>query len=149
MTGEAAEARRLRAEEGRSIAEIQHRLGVSKHQLTDWLRGIPAPAWTARPTAKDDLRSGALELRAAGWSVNDIALELGVARSTAWQWVKHLPLDRDSERARAKRAKGKQLTEGRWAEHRVERDQRHATIRAAASASVGELSERDLLLVGA
>ena len=25
-----------------------------------------------------------------GWSVNDIAVELGVARSTAWLWVKHL-----------------------------------------------------------
>ena len=71
--------------------------------LQDWLRGIPPPEWTRRPNAKDDLRARAVELRGQGWSVNDIALELGVARSTAWQWVKHLPLDLDSDRARRKR----------------------------------------------
>jgi orotate phosphoribosyltransferase-like protein len=41
---------------------------------------------------KDDVRQSAVELRRKGWSVNDIAVELGVARSTAWLWVKHLPL---------------------------------------------------------
>src|SRR5215475_8919721 len=66
MTGE-AEARRLRAE-GLSIAEIQRRLGVTKHRLTDWLRGIPAPAWTARPNAKDELHGRAVDLRGEGCS---------------------------------------------------------------------------------
>ncbi len=59
----AAEARRLRTDEGLSIAQIQARLGVTKHTLTQWLRGVPAPAWTRRPTAKDELRGEALRLR--------------------------------------------------------------------------------------
>src|SRR6185436_2911437 len=113
----------------------------------EWLRGAPPPAWTARPTAKDELRERAVGLREEGWSVNDIALELGVARSTAWLWVRHLPLDRDSERARLKRAKGKQLTEGRWAAHRVARDERRRAVAGEAAAQVGELSERELLLI--
>jgi transcriptional regulator with XRE-family HTH domain len=145
----AREARRLRTEEQLSIAQIQHRLGVSKHTLTDWLRGVPAPGWTLRPNAKDDLRSRATELRGQGWSVNDIALELGVARSTAWQWVKHLPLDRDSDRAKAKQAHAKLMTDARWAAHRVARDSRRELIRAAATTDVGDLSIRDLMLVGA
>ena len=107
------EARRLRVEEELSGRQIQDRLGVSKTTLQDWLRGIPPPDWTRRPNAKDALRARAVELRGQGWSVNDIALEIGVARSTAWQWVKHLPLDLDSDRARMKRQKGKQLTDGR------------------------------------
>jgi transposase len=146
---ERAEARRLRSEEGLSGRQIQQRLGVSKTLLQEWLRGVPPPAWTARPTAKDDLRARATVLREEGWSVNDIALELGVARSTAWLWVRHLPLDRDSERARMKRAKGKQLTEGRWAAHREVREQRKAALVAAGAAEVGELSDRELLLLGA
>jgi transposase len=137
------EARRLRAEEQLSIAQIQQRLGVSKHVLTDWLRGIPAPAWTRRPNAKDDVRSRAVELRGEGWSVNDIALELGVARSTAWQWVKHLPLDRDTH------AHAKLMAEARWATHRVARESRRDLILTSASAGVGRLSPRELLLVGA
>lgn len=82
------EARRLRAEEGLSIAQIQKRLGVTKYRLSGWLRGVPAPEWTRRPNAKDELRARAVRLRREGWSVNDIAAELGVAKSTAWEWTK-------------------------------------------------------------
>ena len=147
--GRAAEARRLRVEEQLSGRQIQERLGVSKIVLQEWLRGIPPPEWTRRPTAKDGLRAAAIELRLRNWSVNDIAVELGVARSTAWLWVKHLPLDRDSERAREKMAKAKQLTDGRWQAHRAARDARRASIQAVAAAEVGGLSDRELLLLGA
>ncbi len=143
------EARRLRRDEGLSIAQIQQRLGVSKQTLTGWLRGVPAPAWTARPNAKDDLRARAVELRAAGWSVNDIALDLGVARSTAWQWVRHLPLDPESDRARMKRQKGKDLTDGRWARHRVERDEARRAAMSMAASEIATPTRHDLLLVGA
>lgn len=143
------EARRLRRDEGLSIAQIQQRLGVSKQTLTGWLRGVPAPAWTTRPNAKDEVRARAVELRGSGWSVNDIALELGVARSTAWQWVKHLPLDPESDRARMKRRKGEELTDGRWARHRVERDVAHRAVASTAAKEVATPSDRELLLVGA
>jgi transcriptional regulator with XRE-family HTH domain len=125
--GMAAEARRLRTEEQLSARQIQERLGVTKVRLIDWLRGIPAPEWTTRPNAKDGLRARATQLRASGWSVNDIALELGVAKSTAFQWVRHLPLDRDSERARKKAEHSKLMTDAQWAAYRAARDARRAT----------------------
>ncbi len=130
------------------MAQIQLRLGVSKHRLTEWLRGTPPPDWTVRPNAKDDLRARATVLRGDGWSVNDIAAELGVARSTAWQWVRHLPLDPDSDRARRKREHSKVMTEARWARHRLERDAAKKAVMTAARVDVGRLSDRDILLLG-
>ncbi len=145
----AAEARRLRVEEELSVAQIQARLGVTKHTLTQWLRGIPAPGWTRRPTAKDAIRARAVELRGAGWSVNDIALELGVATSTAWLWVKHLPLDRDTDRARRKAEHAKVMTDAQWAARRAQRDARRAAAATAAAAWLGAVSSRELALMGA
>jgi transcriptional regulator with XRE-family HTH domain len=145
----AAEARRLRTVEGLSVGQIRDRLGVGKDRLYELLRGVPAPEWTRRPNAKDELRAQAVRLRETGWSVTDIATELGVAKSTAYQWVKHLPLDPDSVRARQKQAHAKRMTDARWAEHRRERDQRQSTAHAVAADQVGPLSERDLLLIGA
>ncbi|MFC0528174.1 hypothetical protein [Phytohabitans kaempferiae] len=79
----AAEARRLRTDEELSTRQIRERLGVSRDLLNELLRGVPPPAWTRRPNAKDELRARAEELRAEGRSVNDIALALGVSKSTA------------------------------------------------------------------
>lgn len=151
MDGEAmaAEARRLRTEEELSVRQIQQRLGVTKVRLVEWLRGVPPPDWTRRPNAKDGLRARAIELRGEGWSVNDIASELGVANSTAFQWVRHLPLDRDTERARKKREHAKLMTDAQWAAFRERRDARRAAAHAEAAAVVGRLSERDLMLLGA
>src|SRR4051794_32078929 len=95
-----AEARRLRIDPGLSISQLMRHLDVGSATLTDWLRGIDPPEWTRRPNAKDDLRERALEMRRQGWSVNDLAIHLGVAKSTAYLWVKHIPLDPDSARAR-------------------------------------------------
>ncbi|MEV4630690.1 helix-turn-helix domain-containing protein [Micromonospora sp. NPDC049523] len=145
----ATEARRLRTVEGLSVGQIRARLGIGKDRLYALLRGVPAPEWTRRPNAKDEVRDRAVRLREDGWSVTDIATELGVAKSTAYQWVRHLPLDVDSERARRKRAHSKVMTDARWARHRQERDERQAEMHAVEAARVGSLSERDLLLVGA
>jgi transposase-like protein len=145
----AAEARRLRVEEHLSVRQIQQRLGVTKVRLVEWLRGIPPPDWTRRPNAKDELRWRAIELRREGWSVNDIAAELGVANSTAFRWVRHLPLDRDSERARKKREHAKRMTDAQWAAFRERRDARRAAAQATAAAAVGPLTDRDLLILGA
>src|SRR5262249_47973745 len=87
--------------------------------------------------------------RREGASVNDIALELGVARSTAWLWVKHIPLDADSERAQARAQHSKVMTDARWERHRMERGQRRDAVHDEAAATVGDLSDRDLLLLGA
>jgi hypothetical protein len=144
-----AEARRLRVDPGLSLSQLKKVFGVGDGTLTEWLRGIDPPEWTRRPNAKDDLRSKAVQLRAEGWSVNDLAIELGVAKSTAYQWVRHLPLDLDTERARSKRKHSEAMTAARWEAHREERDSRQAAVHAVAAVDVGELSARDVLLLGA
>ncbi|MGC1210758.1 MAG: helix-turn-helix domain-containing protein [Micromonospora sp.] len=145
----AAEARRLRSEEQLSVREIQARLGIGRDRVYASLRGVPPPAWTRRPNAKDGLRAEAVELRAEGRSVDDIARRLGVAKSTAYQWVKHLPLDRDDEAAARRRAHSRLMTDARWAAHRKARDAAQAAEQARAAEVVGSLDERDLLLLGA
>jgi hypothetical protein len=94
-------------------------------------------------------RGRALALRGAGWSVNDIAREIGVAKSTAWLWVRHLPLDPNSERAARKRAHARTMSDSRWERHRRERDAAREGALAAAASEVGELTDRDVLLLGA
>jgi hypothetical protein len=73
---------------------------------------------------------------------------LGVARSTAWLWVRHLPLDPSTERARAKPEHSKLMTDARWMKHRADRDAEHERVTTEAAAFVGELSEREILLLG-
>jgi transposase-like protein len=144
-----AEARRLRADPGLSLAELMKHFGVGSATLTDWLRGIAPPEWTRRPNAKDDLRKQAVELRTHGWSVNDLAAKLGVAKSTAYAWVKHLPLDANAERARRKQEHAAMMNVARWEQKREQRDCRRAEVHNAAFTDVGHLTERDAMLVGA
>ncbi len=143
------EARRLRVDPGLSISQLRKHLGVGSGTLTEWLRGITPPEWTRRPTAKDDLRQQAVELRKRGWSVNDLAVKLGVAKSTAYSWVKHLPLDPDAERAREKKAHSDLMLAARWDEFRADRDRRQADVWAGVADEVGEITDRDVLLGGA
>ncbi|MFI1191963.1 helix-turn-helix domain-containing protein [Micromonospora sp. NPDC020750] len=117
--------------------------------MYELLRGVPPPEWTRRPNAKDELRAKAVELRAAGRSVNDIGRCLGVAKSTAYQWVKHLPLDPDDASAQQRRAHSRLMTEVRWAEHRQTRDAARAAEQASAAGVVGSLDRRDVLVLGA
>lgn len=146
----AAEARRLRIEEELSARQIRERLGIGKELLQELLRGVPPPEWTRRPNAKDDLRARAVELRGQGRSVNDIAQELGVSKSSAYLWVRHIPLDAAPEAERARRrAHSKAMTDARWGEYRVARDEMEAGIRDKARRWVGTLKERDLLVAGA
>lgn len=142
----AAEVRRLRTVEQLSVREIRARTGLGRNRAHELLRGAPPPERTRRPRAKDDLRSAAVELRAEGRSVNDIARQLGVAKSTAYQWVRHLPLDADSAVAERRREHPALMSEARWAAHREARDAAQAAERARAAGVVGSLDERDLLL---
>ncbi|GIF24386.1 transposase [Actinoplanes tereljensis] len=143
------EARRLRADPGLSLSELMKHFRVGSATLTDWLRGIDPPHWTRRPNAKDDLRQQAVELRGEGWSVKDLAERLGVAKSTAWSWVRHIPLDPDAERARAKQAHAALMAAGRWDALRAERDRREAEERSRAVAELGDITQRDVFLGGA
>ncbi|MGS2614148.1 helix-turn-helix domain-containing protein [Micromonospora sp. LZ34] len=145
----AAEVRRLRTVEQLSVREIRARTGLGRNRVYELLRGVPAPERTRRPNAKDELRAEAVELRGLGRSVNDIASQLGVAKSTAYQWVKHLPLDPDEKVAERRRADVARMTQARWAAHREARDAAQAVARQRAADTVGTLDERDLLLLGA
>jgi hypothetical protein len=101
-----------------------------------------------RSDARHELRERALELRRDGWSVNELAIELRVAKSTAYEWTKHLPLDDDNLRTR-RRERCRRAAEARWGEYRRERDQRQRELHDSAMAALGRLDERDLLLLGA
>jgi transposase len=144
-----AEARALRIDPGLSRSELRKHFGIGEATLTQWLRGIEPPEWTRRPNAKDAVRRQATELRVAGWTVNDIAVELAVSKSTVYGWVKHLPLDPDTDRARLKEAHAVKMLAARWKAHRADRDQRQADVHAAMAEAVGPLTERDLLILGA
>ncbi|MEQ4301054.1 helix-turn-helix domain-containing protein [Plantactinospora sp. B6F1] len=146
----ADEARRLRTVEMLSAREIRRRLGIGKDRLSALLRDVPPPEWTKRPNAKDGLRARAVELRAAGRSVPEIAAELGVAKSTAYRWVRHLPLDRDPEvEADRRRAHSRRMTDARWMAHRESRDAAEAQEHARAAERIGQVNERDLFILGA
>jgi transposase-like protein len=150
-----AEARRLRAEDGLSKSQIAGRLGVSTGLLSQWLRGVDPPAWTKRPNAKDDLRERARELRRQHHSVPEIATELGIVKSTAYQWVRDLPLDADARKALFARehssttGHGQMMAETRWSEYRAQRDRRRSEVTSTAGGALPPLSEAELLRLGA
>jgi transcriptional regulator with XRE-family HTH domain len=59
--------------------------------LNDFLRGVPAPDWTRRPNAKDEVRIMARRLRNLGLDYEEIAARLGVSKSSVSLWVRDLP----------------------------------------------------------
>jgi transposase len=133
-----------------SIAQLRHHFGVSRDTMTDWLWGLPTPEWTQRPNAKDDLHAQAIELRRKGCSVPDIATELGVSKSTAYLWTRHMPQDPTPEHAVERRRRHMQhMRETRWEPHRQARDAEQTSITGEAATWVGALSDREVLLLGA
>jgi transcriptional regulator with XRE-family HTH domain len=71
-------ARELRRQ-GMSVKQIGAELGLhSTHNVKDRVRGVPPPAWTRRPPAKDAERARARELRSQGLTYDEIASELNV-----------------------------------------------------------------------
>ncbi|QLQ39184.1 helix-turn-helix domain-containing protein [Micromonospora robiginosa] len=95
------------------------------------------------------LKEAAGRLRDEGRTVNEIADRLGIAKSTAYRWVGHLPLDTSAEVAVQRRrvAAGRRAT--RWAERRTQREDAEREAQHRAAEWVGTLARRELLLVGA
>lgn len=139
----------------RAQAVALRRQGLSRRQIRDTLfvdnndilnrllEGEPAPEWTSRPRAKDDLRAQARELRLQGLTYDQIQLELGCSKSSISLWVRDLPKPpkRTREEASAIARRGWERTLERREEERQE------TKRLAAE-EVGALSDRELFLVG-
>jgi hypothetical protein len=134
---------------GRSVRQIKQILGpIGNRTLHDALRGEPPPEWTRRPNAKDDLRARARELRLQGLDYDEIVAQLGVSKSSVSLWVRDLPRPpRLAPEECAKRA-----AEGArryWTAERPVRAARRAAAHAVAAASIGDLTDREILIAGA
>ncbi|NES26580.1 resolvase [Micromonospora terminaliae] len=102
-----------------------------------------------RRNLRDDLQRAAHRLREEGRTVNEIADGLGIAKSTAYRWVGHLPLDRSSAAAVERR----HIADARRTVHRTERRKLREEVEREARKQgaewVGAPALRELLLVGA
>lgn len=135
--------------EGKSRREIKEILGpMSNSTLNDALQGAPPPDWTRRPNAKDELRAQARELRANGLAYHEIAERLGVSKSSVSLWVRDLPrpprLSYEENRRRS--AEGVRRY---WAQERKAREAQRASEVAVATAEIGDLTNREILIAGA
>ncbi len=135
--------------QGKSLRQIRQILGpVSNATLHDALRGEPPPDWTRRPNAKDALRTQARTLRAQGHDYAEIAAALGVATSSVSPWVRDLPRPARLSYAEC-RKRSAEGVERYWTAERRVREAKRAAARAAATAQIGTLSDRELVIAGA
>ena len=134
---------------GKSIREIKQILGpIGNGTLSAALRNEPPPSWTRRPNAKDDLRQQARELRIQGLDYAEIVARLGVSKGLVSLWVRDLPTPPrlvPEECARRTSARMRR----HWAAERPVRAARRAEATAAAADSIGDLTEREILIAGA
>lgn len=130
---------------GLSRRQIRDRLRVDNNDLLNrLLQGEPAPDWTRRPNAKDDLREKARELRLQGWTYDQIQVELGCSKSSISLWVRDLP----KPERRAPSEQARLANRLRWEHELAVRDEQRRRTKEAAALEIGPLSDRDLFLVG-
>ncbi|MFD5986256.1 hypothetical protein [Streptomyces cyaneofuscatus] len=130
--------------EGLSRRQIRDRLHVDNNDLLNrLLQGEPAPEWTKRPRAKDDVRAKARELRLQGMTYDQIQVELGCSKSSISLWVRDLPkpAPRTREEASAIAKRG-------WEVILQRREQERREVKCAAQDEIGSLSQRELFLLG-
>lgn len=140
----------------REQAAALRRAGLSRRQIRDRLRidnndilnrllqGEPPPKWTKRPNAKDDLRAQARELRLQGWTYDQIQVELGCSKSSISLWVRDLPKPERRDPAEQARLASRK----RWEHELAVREEERQRTKDAALRAIGELSARELFLVG-
>jgi transposase len=133
---------------GMSRSQIADALGLGSggEPLGRWLHGVPAPAWTRRPTAKDDLRATAVAMREKGRSYREIQAEVGVSKSTLSLWLRDVPLTEEQQRALDLRSPAAATRRAKAI--RASAAQRRARVEAEARAQVTELSESELFVAG-
>lgn len=130
---------------GLSRRQIRDRLHVHNNDILNrLLEGVPAPEWTKRPNAKDDLRDKARELRKQGMTYDQIQLELGCSKSSISLWVRDLP---KPERKRSHEEASAIARRGWEAKLRI-RDKERQQRKTAAHREIGTLTDRELFLVG-
>ncbi|MFF5184068.1 hypothetical protein ACFY30_09820 [Streptomyces sp. NPDC000345] len=130
---------------GCSLRQIRDELKIHNNDILNRLvKGEPPPEWTKRPNAKDDLRARARELRLQGWTYDRIQVELGCSRSSISLWVRDLPRP---ERRRTP-AEASAIARRGWEATLRLRDEERQRTKRAAQQSIGDLSPRELFLVG-
>lgn len=129
---------------GASSRQIKEILGIGGSTLAKAVAGVPPPAWTLRPRAKDELRAQARVLRAQGKTYNEIVAEIGVSKSSISVWVRDMPpLDQGELRRRKAEASRRY-----WEKERHRREtQREVEVESLAGA-FGTLTARELMIVG-
>jgi bifunctional UDP-N-acetylglucosamine pyrophosphorylase/glucosamine-1-phosphate N-acetyltransferase len=86
-------------------------------------------------------------LRRAGWSVPDIARETGVARSTAWLWVRDIPLD--AARVAEGGARRAAAIRASWQRRQEATDEERRRVQSEAGSIVRHADGADLVRIGA
>jgi hypothetical protein len=132
-----------------SRSQIAEALGLAPgggEPLTTWLRGVPAPAWTKRPRAKDDLRETAVAMRGEGRSYREIREVVGVSKGTLSLWLRDVPLTEDQQRALDQRAPAAATRRARAI--RASAAERRARIQSEAQAQIPGLGESELFVAG-
>ncbi|MFD7113431.1 hypothetical protein ACFWAF_24910 [Streptomyces microflavus] len=131
--------------EGLSRRQIRDRLHVDNNDLLNrLLQGEPAPEWTKRPRAKDDLREKARELRLQGMTYDRIQVELGCSKSSISLWVRDLP---KPERRRT-REESSAIGRRGWEATLQRRDAERQAQKQEAAAEVGAITDREPFLLG-
>jgi transcriptional regulator with XRE-family HTH domain len=133
---------------GLSRSQIAAALGLKSGggALDRWLKGVPAPEWTLRPGAKNDLREHAIALRKDGKSYGEISQVVPVSKSTLSLWLRELPLTPGEQAALDRNlASGRR---SRGAANRARRAAREAKAIADAASQVRELAESELFVAG-
>lgn len=131
--------------QGLSLRQIRNHLKIHNNDLLNRLvRGEPAPEWTKRPNAKDDLRQRARELRLQGWTYGEIQAELGCSKSSVSLWVRDLPRPEPKCSPEEQRAR---MNAG-LARLRAAQEQNRTATKRAAAAAIGVLTKRELFIAG-
>lgn len=131
--------------EGLSRRQIRDRLHVDNNDLLNrLLEGEPAPEWTKRPRAKDDVRAKARELRLQGMTYDQIQVELGCSKSSISPWVRDLP------KPERKRTREESSAIGRrgWEATLQRRDAERRAAQQKAANEIGAMTDLELFLLG-
>ena len=145
-----AEAARELRRQGKSRSQIQEALGLRSggSALSRWLKDVPPPEWTKRPTAKDDLRALAVQMRLEGKSYRQIleTLPLPVAKSSLSLWLRDIPLT--DEQQRVLKMRSLEAVSKRARSIRGQRIRRQEATMTAARNQVQQLAESELFVAG-
>ncbi|MEV6163092.1 hypothetical protein AB0L71_14405 [Streptomyces sp. NPDC052052] len=131
--------------EGFSRRQIRDRLFVDNNDILNrLLMGEPAPEWTKRPNAKDDLRERARALRLQGMTYDRIQVELGCSKSSISLWVRDLP----KPEHRRTREEASAIARRGWEATLQRREVERREVKRTAQGEIGTMSARELFLIG-